>query len=119
MYQNKIVEEDYEDELESVKDNIILEKQNQYLERMRAEEVAHYMMLWLKYYRCENTSYHLLARSILQEIFPITKEREKRIIKKSKQILLEKYQIRMVSNNPMILSSPIPFEEIKENEELE
>lgn len=77
------------------KDNKLMKEQDRYMEYSRAKEIANYFMLFKKYDRKEDCSYGVMASSILQEIFPITIEREKRIIELSIDILLKEYGIEV------------------------
>lgn len=113
MYMNKIDEintKDVTDE-ELVIINFVAGKQAEYAEENRANEIAHYLMLWLKYYRMENTTYECVVKSLLYERINFN---EDKIIEKSKQILLDKYKINVISDDPMILASEVPFSEIEE-----
>ncbi len=77
------------------KDNKLMKEQDRYMEYSRAKEITNYFMLFKKYDRKEDCSYGVMASSILQEIFPITIEREKRIIELSIDILLKEYGIEV------------------------
>lgn len=86
--------EDLEGE-ELEKDNKLMKEQNRYMEYSRAKELANYYMLFKKYDRKEDYSYEIMASSFLQEQFPITMEREKKIIELSIDILLKEYGIEV------------------------
>lgn len=92
--ENKYDIENLEGE-ELEKDNKLMKEQDRYMEYSRAKEIANYYMLFKKYDRKEDCSYGVMASSILQEIFPITIEREKRIIELSIDILLKEYGIEV------------------------
>lgn len=77
------------------KDNKLMKEQDRYMEYSRAKELANYYMLFKSHDRKEDYSYKVLASSFLQELFPITIEREKRIIDKSIDILLKEYNIEV------------------------
>ncbi len=116
MYKNEISktsEEDLQGE-ELILSDIFYNKRKIFIEKLKAEEIAHYLMLWLKYYRLDRTTYDLCAISTIKENIPITEKSQNRIIKRSKKILLEKYHITIESENPLILSSRVPFNEIDE-----
>lgn len=77
------------------KDNQLMKEQDQYVEYSRAKELVNYYMLFKKYERKAEHSYEVMASSFLKEIFPITPERERRIISQSINILLKKYHIEI------------------------
>lgn len=45
--------------------NLITTKEREFRKSRYVEEMAHYAMLWLKYFRNENTSYYGLVNSVL------------------------------------------------------
>lgn len=94
--------------------SMITEKQKKFRRMRYAEEMAYFAMLWLKYYRKENTTYDRLVRTVMCEEYCYSDEDEKIIIEQSKPILKGKYKIDIVSLDPLILSSHFPFCRIKE-----
>lgn len=116
MYCNQILEE-YDEDIagQRTKDlDILFEHEKEYKANRIAEDMAHFVMLWLKYFRKENTSYDALVNSSMDEI-NFTNEEWNEIIENSKIILNKKYNINIVSCNPLILSSMISFNKINEN----
>lgn len=115
-YQNKIYKETGKDISERKLEllNMMTEKQRRFRGMRYAEEMAYFAMLWLKYYRKENTTYDRLVRTVMCEEYCYSDEDEKNIIEQSKPILKEKYKIDIVSLDPLILSSHVPFCRIKE-----
>jgi len=116
MYKNEIEKTSAEDlEGKELKiSELIIDKQNKFREELKALEIAHYLMLWLKYYRLDKTTYNLCALSELKCNIVLNDEEQDRIISKSKQILSEKYHITIECEDPLILSSDVPFSEIDE-----
>lgn len=90
---------------ELIKDNKIMKEQDEYVEYSRAKEIVNYFMLFRKYDRKEDYSYRTIASSILQEIFPITPERKKRIIEKSINILSNEYHIDITQETSLLFLS--------------
>ena len=78
------------------------------------EKIAFDIMLWLKYYRKDNSSYKQLASNSFEEHFFSYNEKQD-LIEKTKQVLTDKYKISIVSTDPLILSSVVPFKDIEEN----
>lgn len=115
MYCNQILEE-YDEDIagQRAKDlDILFEHEKEYKANRIAEDMAHFVVLWLKYFRKENTSYNALVNSSMDEI-NFTNEEWDMIIENSKKILNKKYNINIVSCNPLILSSVVPFDKIYE-----
>ena len=79
-----------------------------------AEDIAHFAMLWLKYFRSETIDFKCLAEEI-KDNENYDEEEMQDIREEAKNILYEKYDIEMVSSSPMLLVSKVPFSEIKEN----
>lgn len=116
MYCNKLLEE-YNNDIDGQRAkalDILFEHEKEYKANRIAEDMAHFVMLWLKYFRKENTSYDALVNSSMDEI-NFTNEEWNMIIENSKIILNKKYNINIVSCNPLILSSKISFNEIDES----
>ena len=115
MYCNQILEEYNEDiKGERAKElDILFKHEKEYKANRIAEDMAHYIMLWLKYFRKENTTYDALVNSSMDEI-NFTNEEWNIIIENSKQILNKKYNINIVSCNPLVLSFDVPFSNINE-----
>ena len=91
----------------------INEKAKKLLINQASDKIAYFMMMWLKYYRLDNTTYDNLARSFLESnIFLL--EDINPAIEKSKKVLKEKYKINIESLNPLVLYSNVPFNQIKE-----
>lgn len=97
---NKYNSENLEGE-ELIKDNKLMKEQDEYVEYSRAKEIANYFMLFRKYDRKEDYAYRIIASSILQEIFPITPDRKKRIIEKSINILSNEYHIDITQDTSL------------------
>lgn len=116
MYCNEITKDNEKDIKgdEEKKLDFLREKQKEYLKVRYAEEIAHCIMLWFKYYRYENTTYDLLANSYLYSIFSLTSKEKLSIFNLSKKILTQKYKINIISENPLLLSSNVPFDKIIE-----
>ena len=94
--------------------NLLHERFKFYRASRLAEDIAHFTMLWLKYFRGETTDFEYIAEEIKDnEIYE--EEEMKNIREEAKNILYEKYDIEMVSSSPMLLVSKVPFSEIKEN----
>ncbi len=113
MYCNQILEE-YDEDIagQRAKDlDILFKHEKEYKADRIAEDMAHYVMLWLKYFRKENISYDALVNSSVDEI-NFTNEEWRSIIENSKIILNKKYNISIVSCNPLILSSDVPFKKM-------
>lgn len=116
MYCNQLLEE-YNNDIDGQRAkelDILFEHEKEYKANRIAEDMAHFVMLWLKYFRKENTSYDALVNSSMDEI-NFTNEEWNKIIENSKIILNKKYNINIVSCNPLILSSDIPFYNINKN----
>ena len=115
MYQNIPYEEDRVGikgkDLEILR--MLVEKERSFRGKRYAEEIAHSIMLWLKYFRNENTSYYRLANSVLGSDFIYTNNEVTKIINNSIPLLNKKYNINIISADPLILSSKVPFCEIK------
>ena len=117
MYRNEIREEMNED----VKGEraLLLEKfwtiERQFLLEYRPYEIAHCIVLWFKYYRSEIMNYELFIfdKSIPFDYSLTLKETEylENVIE---MILKERYKLKIISKNPFILESKIPFHEINE-----
>lgn len=116
MYRNIINDNNLEnlEGIELEKDNIIMKRQNEYMEYLKANEIAHYIMLWAKYERTDKTTYNEIANGIFEEIFSVSNASRKRIIDISKKLLLTKYGITVEKDVPMILASNIPFNKIND-----
>lgn len=116
MYCNQILAEYDEDiEGERAKElDLFFRHEKEYKANRIAEDMAHYVMLWLKYFRKENTNYNALVNSSMDEI-NFTNEEWNAIIENSKIILNKKYNINIVSCSPLILSSDVPFYNINKN----
>lgn len=115
MYTNNICPENDKD-IEEVREkrlDTFFEHEKKYKEKRLSEDIAHFIMLWFKYYRGDNTDYYSLANSSLGEL-KYTDEEWNNIIEKSKIVLKNKYNINIVSCKPLILSSSIKFLKIKE-----
>ncbi len=115
MYVNKICPENDKD-IEGVREKrlyVFFEHEKTYKQKRLSEDISHFIMLWFKYYRGDNTDYYSLANSSLGELKYTNKEWNS-IIKNSKIVLQNKYNINIVSCSPMVLSSDIPFNNIKE-----
>lgn len=117
MYQNVPYEDDREEikgkDLEILK--VIVEKETKFRGKRYTEEIAHSIMLWLKYFRNENTDYYRLANSVIASEFYYSDNEISKIINNSIPLLRKKYNIDIVSKDPLILSSQVPFYEINEN----
>ncbi len=117
MYQNAPYKETRDGisvkDLEKVK--LITLKEKEFRKSRYIEEMAYYAMLWLKYFRNENTSYHNLVNSVLYDEFSYSKIEISKMVNESINVLKNKYHIDVVSYNPLILSSNVPFYQIKEN----
>lgn len=116
MYCNQILDE-YNEDIEGQRTkelDMLFEHEKEYKANRIAEDMAHFVMLWLKYFRKENTSYNALVNSSMDEI-NFTNEEWDMIIEKSKMILNKKYNINIVSCNPLVLSSSVSFCDINEN----
>lgn len=116
MYCNQILEE-YDEDIEGQRArdlDILFKHEKEYKADRIAEDMAHFVMLWLKYFRKENTSYDALVNSSMDEI-NFTNEEWNTIIENSKIILNKKYNINIVSCNPLVLSSDAPFDKINQN----
>lgn len=116
MYCNQLLEE-YNNDIEGQRAkelDILFEHEKEYKANRIAEDMAHFVMLWLKYFRKENTSYDALVNSSMDEI-NFTNEEWNEIIENSKIILNKKYNINIVSCDPLILSSGVSFCDINEN----
>lgn len=63
MYQNVLYEDDREEikgkDLETLK--MLVEKERKFRGKRYTEEIAHSIMLWLKYFRNEKTNYYRLS----------------------------------------------------------
>lgn len=84
---------------------LLVYKQKEYLKQRYAEEVAHCIMLWFKYYRKESISYYNLANSYIMPLYNYSESETKDIIDLSKKILEEKYFIKIQNEKPLILFS--------------
>jgi len=116
MYRNEIKEDDGKDIAgEKLKKlDLMYDRYNAYKAVRISEDIAHYAMLWLKYYREDNTDYIAMANSSTADNCYTNQEWDK-IVENSKTILKDKYDISVLSDNPLILSSPVPFNQINEN----
>ncbi len=115
MYTNKICPENDKD-IEGAREkklDIFFEHEKKYKQKRLSEDIAHFIMLWFKYYRGDNTDYYSLANSSLGEI-KYTNNEWNNIIENSKIVLKNKYNINIVSCKPLVLSSNFPFNNIKE-----
>lgn len=113
MYCNQILDE-YDEDIAGQRAknlDILFKHEKEYKADRIAEDMAHFAMLWFKYFRKENTSYDALANSSMDEI-NFTNEEWDTIIENSKIILNKKYNINIVSCNPLILSCDVPFDKI-------
>lgn len=70
-------------------------------------------LLWFKYYRLENTTYDNLANTSLENNIFMFNDIQT-ATEKSKEILSQKYNIKIESLSPLILSSNLSFPEINE-----
>ena len=116
MFQNKISKEyDYNDN-HDIKDEdleILKIKEKEFILKERPYEIAHLIALWLKYFGKESTSFESLVNAYSYELFTDLKKDEMNVMYKSvEKILLEKYQIHIVSRNPLILRSDTMLEDI-------
>jgi len=68
--------------------------------------------MYIKYDRISKCSYDIHAKSILEDT--ISALELKKAISYSKTMLKEKYDIKIVQLNPLILASSIPFNKINE-----
>jgi len=116
MYCNQLLAEYNEDvEGQRAKElDIMFKHEKEYKANRIAEDMAHFVMLWFKYYCKENTTYNALVNTSLDEI-NFTNKEWNTIIENSKIILNKKYNINIISCNPLILSSDIPFYNIDKN----
>ena len=117
MYCNQILDE-YNNDIQGQRAkelDILFEHEKEYKSNRIAEDMAHFVMLWFKYFRKENTSYDALVNSSMDEI-NFTNEEWNMIIENSKIILNKKYNINVVSCDPLILGSNAPFYNINENQ---
>jgi len=105
--------EDYPDELIDIS-MVIDEKAKEFHIHQASEKMAFYMMMYLKYNRIiSNDSYYGTAKDSLSN--DINSDDIDIAIEKSKIILKEKYSIDVEQEKPLILSSSVPFNEIKED----
>ena len=95
--------------------NMITMKEREFRKSRYVEEMAHYAMLWLKYFRNENTSYYQLVNSVLCDEFSYNNNEISKMVDESIDVLKKKYDISVTSYNPLILSSNVPFYQIQEN----
>lgn len=100
-------------DLEKVK--LITLKEKEFRKNRYVEEMAHYAMLWLKYFRNENTSYYNLVNAVLCDEFHYSKTEISKMVNESIYVLKNKYNIDVTSYDPLILSSCVPFYQIKED----
>jgi len=115
MYCNQLLEE-YNKDIEGRRAkelDLFFKHEKEYKANRISEDMAHFVMLWLKYFRKENTSYDALVNSSMDEI-NFTNEEWNMIIENSKIILNKKYNINILSCNPLILSSSVLFCNINE-----
>ncbi len=117
MFRNKVCKENDNDpsEYEFKKLHLFCKKSCKFKLNRRAEEVAHCFMLWLKYYRSENTKYGILFDELINEPVDYNEDEKRKLIDESKRILKDKYKITVESEDPLILSSEVPFYKINEN----
>lgn len=116
MYCNVICEEN-DNDIENSREerlNLFFEREKVYKYNRLSEDIAHFMMLWLKYYRGDNSDYDSVANSSLGEI-RYSDDEWQGIYENSKRLLYEKYNIHIISANPLILGSEVPFSEIDEH----
>ena len=115
MYCNELSKENDKDIDDKNQFNLDLffQHEKKYRFKRISEDMAHYTMLWFKYYRGDNTDYYSLANSSTGEI-KFNYDEWNTIIENSKEVLQEKYKIILVSCNPLILGSSVPFSAINE-----
>lgn len=118
MYRNEIKEEydqDWtDDELEEIYADLekIEPKIKEQLSEHFAQQISLSIALWFKYFRKENTNYKRIASSTFD--YPkFTDEETEKYFKRSKDILRDRYSIEVISEDPIVLSSELPFEDIK------
>jgi len=104
-------DEDMTDEELKIYD-YIEDKVSEMLVRHGAEVIAYTLKMYLKYGRIDNCSYEVMANSILDaraeyKIIPLAT-----IV--SKIVLKDKYNVDIVQDKPLILSTNIPLNEITE-----
>ena len=97
MYQNKISSE-YEKDVKGKrlsKLNVFMKKEREYVLSNRSYEIAHRIVLWLKYYGEENiSSLEAIVDEFCDEFkYYMTEKERKNMYSKVEEILIHKYKI--------------------------
>lgn len=115
MFQNEISEklkEDIKNECEEVWE-YYCQKEKNYLLKSRPFESAYRIVLWLKYYRQDYTSFDNMLKSFMNPFpYEITKEEYLDYKKEVINILCDKYKITIKSLDPVVFNSCMPFEKL-------